>query len=113
MFLVVLFYKFCLLYDYFKQCFVQVINFFIDFLWENLVMFLVMFLGKWGNLLEFKVEFVWMIKFRLLLVNEVELQVIKIGQLQVVEVFIFYDLDGVNSLEIVLDNLVKMAIVIV
>lgn len=108
--LAVLSHKPRLLYDYFKQRFAQVTNPPIDPLRENLVMSLAMFLGKRGNLLEPKAESARTIKLRSPLVNEVELQAIKTGQLQVAEISTLYDLDGVNSLEIALDNLVKTAI---
>jgi hypothetical protein len=99
-----------LLYDYFKQRFAQVTNPPIDPLRENLVMSLAMFLGERGNLLEPKAESARMIKLRSPLVNELELEAIKTGQLQTAELSTLYDLDGVNSLETALDNLVKTAI---
>ncbi|MBE9242073.1 glutamate synthase large subunit [Synechocystis salina] len=108
--LAVLSHKPRLLYDYFKQRFAQVTNPPIDPLRENLVMSLAMFLGPRGNILEPKAEAARMIKLRSPLVNELELEAIKQGQLNTAVLSTLYDLGGVNSLQNALDNLVQQAI---
>lgn len=87
-FLVVFFDKFYLFYDYFKQCFVQVINFLIDFLWEKLVMSLEMYLGECWFVLKFYLEVVFVIYLEMFVLNEVELVVISEQGLFVKMVFI-------------------------
>lgn len=75
------------------------INFFIDLLWEGMVMLLKMLLGKCGNLLEVNGENVWLLKVELFVLNELELK--EIWDLEfVMEIFfiLFVVVDGLEGL---------------
>ncbi len=69
------------LYDYFKQRFAQVTNPAIDPLREKLVMSLEVVLGKKGNLLEAKPEFASQLRLSSPVLNEAELEEIKVSPL--------------------------------
>jgi glutamate synthase (ferredoxin) len=69
------------LYDYFKQRFAQVTNPAIDPLREKLVMSLEMVLGKKGNLLEAQPEFASQLRLSSPVLNEAELEEIKLSPL--------------------------------
>ncbi|MBL1199204.1 MAG: glutamate synthase large subunit [Nostoc sp. GBBB01] len=68
-----------LLYDYFKQRFAQVTNPAIDPLREKLVMSLKVELGERGNLLEPKPEYARRLKLESPVLNETELEAIKLS----------------------------------
>ncbi|MFN6515733.1 MAG: glutamate synthase large subunit [Nostoc sp. CreGUA01] len=68
-----------LLYDYFKQRFAQVTNPAIDPLREKLVMSLKVELGERGNLLEPKPEYARRLKLESPVLNEAELEAIKLS----------------------------------
>ncbi|RGA57506.1 hypothetical protein DPZ14_00105, partial [Klebsiella pneumoniae] len=68
-----------LLYDYFKQRFAQVTNPPIDPLRESLVMSLKVELGERGNLLDPKPEYAKRLKLDSPVINEVELEAIKLS----------------------------------
>lgn len=99
-----------LLYDYFKQRFAQVTNPAIDPLRENLVMSLVIQLGKKGNLLTPGPEASKLIKFNSPIVNENELKAIEKSGFNVYTLKSLFDLNnGPEGLGVKLEELCKEA----
>jgi glutamate synthase (ferredoxin) len=96
------------LYDYFKQRFAQVTNPAIDPLREKLVMSLEMVLGKKGNLLEAKPEFASQLRLSSPILNEAELEEIKVSPLGAAFLTTVYPVGA--DLAIVIDRLCSAAV---
>ncbi|MGK7925655.1 MAG: glutamate synthase-related protein [Spirulina sp.] len=95
-----------LLYDYFKQRFAQVTNPPIDPLRESLVMSLNMTLGDRGNLLEVQPESAKVLKIETPVLNNAELEEIKVSGFAVTELSTLFDLAaGPEGLEVALKKL--------
>jgi glutamate synthase (ferredoxin) len=103
-----------LLYDYFKQRFAQVTNPAIDPLRESLVMSLQMLLGRRGNLFEIKPEDARLLKLISPVLNESDLEKIKISDFKNQELSTLYQVaTGPNGLETAVKGLCDRATIAV
>ncbi|MDZ8079906.1 MAG: glutamate synthase large subunit [Nostoc sp. DcaGUA01] len=99
-----------LLYDYFKQRFAQVTNPAIDPLREKLVMSLKVELGERGNLLEPKPEYARRLKLESPLLNEAELEAIKLSGFATAELSTLFAIaDGPEGLKAAVESLQAQA----
>ncbi|MDZ8240777.1 MAG: glutamate synthase large subunit [Nostoc sp. ChiQUE01a] len=99
-----------LLYDYFKQRFAQVTNPAIDPLREKLVMSLKVELGERGNLLEPKPEYARRLKLESPLLNEAELEAIKLSGFATAELSTLFAItDGPEGLKTAVESLQAQA----
>ncbi|MDZ8184852.1 MAG: glutamate synthase large subunit [Nostoc sp. ChiSLP02] len=99
-----------LLYDYFKQRFAQVTNPAIDPLREKLVMSLKVELGERGNLLEAKPEYARRLRLESPVLNETELEAIKLSGFATAELSTLFAItDGPEGLKAAVEALQAQA----